>query len=122
MRRLSGLVAACVLLAGASPARAASSAALAGRLRAAVAAGAPGIIALSRDGPRTVQLAAGVGDRARQTPMRTGDRFRIGSVTKTFVATLVLQLAGERRLSLDDTVERWLPGLVPGGKAITVRE
>src|SRR3954451_1575212 len=111
MRRLSVLVAACVRRGGASPPRAAPSAALAGRLRAAVAAGAPGVIALSRDGPRTVQLAAGVGDRARHTPIRTGDRFRAGSVTKTFAATLVLQLAGESRLSLDDTVERWLPGL-----------
>ena len=33
-----------------------------------------------------------------------------------------LQLAGEGRLALEDTVERWLPGLVPGGGAITVRQ
>jgi D-alanyl-D-alanine carboxypeptidase len=43
-------------------------------------------------------------------------------MTKTFVATVVLELAGEGALSLDDTVERWVPGLVPGGDAITVRE
>jgi CubicO group peptidase (beta-lactamase class C family) len=46
---------------------------------------------------------------------------RIGSVTKSFVATLVLQLVGEGRLSLDDNLERWLPGLVPGGGKITAR-
>lgn len=47
-------------------------------------------------------------------------RFRVGSITKTFVATVVLQLAGEGRLRLDDTVEVWLPGVVPGGDGITL--
>ncbi|MFJ9472941.1 serine hydrolase domain-containing protein [Streptomyces caniferus] len=52
--------------------------------------------------------------------MRTGckwsadDRVRGASITKTFVATVLLQLAAEGRLSLDDTVETWLPGLVQG--------
>jgi D-alanyl-D-alanine carboxypeptidase len=53
-------------------------------------------------------------------------RFRIGSYTKTFVAATVLQLVGEGRLSLEDTVERWLPGVVTGnghdGSGITVRQ
>src|SRR3954471_5054579 len=111
MRRLGVVVVvAAALRAGAAPARAASARTLESRLRAVVAAGAPGAVVLARDGTRTVQLAAGVADRARHTPMRTGDRFRVGSVTKTFMATVVLQLAGEGRLSLDDTVERWLPG------------
>jgi D-alanyl-D-alanine carboxypeptidase len=96
------------------------------RLRAAldrfVAAGAPGAVVLVRDGDRTVRLARGLADRAHRAPMRVTDRFRVGSVTKTFVATVVLQLAGEGRLSLDDTVARWLPGLVPNGQAITVRQ
>ena len=52
--------------------------------------------------------------------------FRIGSTTKTFVATVVLQLAGEKKLSLDDTVEKWLPGLIKGngydGSKITIRQ
>jgi D-alanyl-D-alanine carboxypeptidase len=43
-------------------------------------------------------------------------------VTKSFVATIVLQLVGEGVLSLDDTVARWLPGKVPDGAAITIRE
>lgn len=54
--------------------------------------------------------------------MRAGDRFRVGSITKTFVATVVLQLIGERTLALDDTVEHWLPGVVPNGRHITVRQ
>jgi D-alanyl-D-alanine carboxypeptidase len=53
---------------------------------------------------------------------RPSDRFRIGSVTKSFVATVVLQLVGEGRLGLDDPLERWLPGAVPGGERITIRQ
>ena len=58
----------------------------------------------------------------RGRPLRATDRYRVGSATKTFVATVVLQLAGEGRLGLSDSVERWLPGLVPDGGAITVRQ
>lgn len=50
--------------------------------------------------------------------------FRSGSAAKVFTATVILQLAGEGRLALDDTVERWLPGVVRGrnndGRQITV--
>ncbi|KJY34436.1 serine hydrolase domain-containing protein, partial [Streptomyces sp. NRRL S-495] len=55
-------------------------------------------------------------------PVRPDGRFRIGSVTKAFVSTVVLQLVGEGRLRLDDPVERHLPGLVPNGGAISVRQ
>ena len=48
------------------------------------------------------------------------DRFRAGSITKTFVAAVVLQLAAEGRLELDEPVDSWLPGLVD--KRITVRQ
>ena len=49
-------------------------------------------------------------------------RFRAGSIAKTFVATVVLQLVGKGRLRLDDTVEAWLPGVVPDGDRITARQ
>ena len=51
-----------------------------------------------------------------------GQRFRIGSVTKTFTATLVLQLVDQKRIGLDDPVGRYLPGVIPAGGAITIRE
>jgi D-alanyl-D-alanine carboxypeptidase len=91
-------------------------------LDAVVAGGAPGAIALVRDGRRSIRLVSGYEDPATRRPMRPADRFRVGSVTKTFVATVVLQLAGEGRLALDDPVERWLPGLMPGGRGMTVRQ
>lgn len=87
-----------------------------------VAVGAPGVIVYARDGNRVVRFARGYGRLAPRVPMRVSDRWRTASLTKTYTAVVVLQLAGEGRLSLDDTVERWLPGLVPGGAAITVRQ
>jgi D-alanyl-D-alanine carboxypeptidase len=45
-----------------------------------------------------------------------------GSLTKPFVATVVPQLVGEARLSISDTVEHWLPGTLPNGDRITVRQ
>ena len=87
-----------------------------------VAAGAPGAILLVRNGNRTVRLAAGVGDVARKTPMRSGDHFKIASLTKSYTAMVVLQLVAEGKLSLDDSVEQRLPGLVPNGEKITIRQ
>lgn len=55
-------------------------------------------------------------------PPAGDERFRIGSVTKTFVATAILQLVDEGRVDLDAPVETYLPGTVPGGAAITVRQ
>ncbi|MFB7470157.1 serine hydrolase domain-containing protein [Kitasatospora sp. NPDC056184] len=66
--------------------------------------------------------AAGTADLADGQPARSDGRFRIGSVTKTFVSTVVLQLVGEGRIRLDDPVERYLPGVVPNGAAVTVRQ
>ena len=48
--------------------------------------------------------------------------FRVASLAKTYTATVVLQLVGEGKLRLTDTVERWLPGLVPHGDAISIRQ
>jgi len=87
-----------------------------------VKAGAPGAVVLIRKGDATTVFAAGVADKRTHRPMRPDDRFRIASLTKSFVATVVLQLVGEKRMSLADPVARFLPGLVPKGEAITVRE
>ncbi|MBL1100997.1 serine hydrolase domain-containing protein [Streptomyces coffeae] len=69
---------------------------------------------------------AGTAAMNTRTPMPRDGRFRIGSATKTFTAAVVLQLVGEGRMSLEDTVEQWLPGVVRGngndGSQITVRQ
>ncbi|WP_326799534.1 beta-lactamase family protein [Streptomyces sp. NBC_01808] len=94
-------------------------------LDAIVAEGTPGALAAVRDGRQRWSGEAGVADLATGEPRRDRDRFRVGSLTKTFTATVLLQLDARGVLSLDDTVERWLPGVVRGngndGREITVR-
>ncbi|MGG2091541.1 serine hydrolase domain-containing protein [Bacillus sp. S13(2024)] len=88
--------------------------------------GYPGILAKTSEGGKTWSYAAGIADLSTKKPMKTDFRFRIGSVTKTFTATVVLQLAGENRLNLDDSIEKWLPGVIQGNgyddKQITIRQ
>jgi CubicO group peptidase (beta-lactamase class C family) len=85
-----------------------------------VAAGAPGALVVVRDGGAVRSAARGAADGRR--PLHAHDRFRIGSITKTFVAALVLRLVEDGLLKLEDPVERWLPGLIPGVRGITVRQ
>ena len=66
-------------------------------------------------------VALGSGDDSG-TPLELRSHMRIGSVTKTLTATAVLQLADRGLIGLDRPIERYLPGLVPNGKAITVRQ
>jgi D-alanyl-D-alanine carboxypeptidase len=87
-----------------------------------VSAGVPGALALVRDGDRTQTAAAGLADVGTRRKLRPEDRFRVGSVTKTFVATIVLELAAEKHLRLDEPVARRLPGLLPDGGRITIRD
>ena len=87
-----------------------------------VATGQPGAIGLARHGEETWRGASGLAIVDPEQPMRPGLRYKIGSITKTFTATVVLQLVGEHKLRLGDSVERWLPGLVPNGDHITIRQ
>jgi D-alanyl-D-alanine carboxypeptidase len=81
----------------------------------------PGLFGLvTEDGKVVFEGSVGVADIGRPEPIRARDLFRIGSVTKIYVAAVVLQLTAEGALSLDDSVQRWLPGAVPGGEQITV--
>ncbi|MFH9083119.1 serine hydrolase domain-containing protein [Streptomyces sp. NPDC017673] len=95
-------------------------------VEAAVAAGVPGATVTARDGHGVWSATAGVGDTRTGAPRSPADRFRVASITKSFVATVLLQLEAEGRLSLDDSVDRWLPGVVRGhghdGRRITVRQ
>ncbi|MFI8810212.1 MULTISPECIES: serine hydrolase domain-containing protein [unclassified Streptomyces] len=140
--RRTGLTAtAAALLAGAAgpaaaatrpaPAPAAATRAARHRLRtdadAIVATGATGVVAEVQSALGSRTASSGTADLADPgTPVPRNASYRIGSDTKTFTATLALQLVGEGRLALDDTVERWLPGTVRGngndGTRITVRD
>ncbi|MEU7716884.1 serine hydrolase domain-containing protein [Streptomyces tibetensis] len=95
-------------------------------IRAAVADGVPGVTVTVRRGHGTWAATAGAGNLETGKPRSARDRYRVASITKTFVATVVLHLEAEGRLSLDDTVEHWLPGAVRGnghdGGRITIRQ
>jgi hypothetical protein len=82
--------------------------------RAIDAAGAAGITAEARDGDALRRSASGVGNLNTGTPRGKNDRVRVGHITSTFVATVLLQMEAAKNLSLDDTVERHLPSLVTG--------
>jgi D-alanyl-D-alanine carboxypeptidase len=84
-------------------------------------AGAPGVVAQVWGG-RSWAEAKGFANLRQRVPMRPDDRFRIASLTKTYVAAVLLQLAAEGRLGLDDPVARYLPGLLRDGGQITVRQ
>ncbi|WP_239079334.1 serine hydrolase domain-containing protein [Streptomyces sp. SID7909] len=83
-------------------------------------------VSVRLESPHSVRtVRSGVGDLRTGQPVAKDGYLRIGSTTKTFVATVLLQLAGEGQLSLDDTVDTWLPGLVRGhgndGHRVTLR-
>ncbi|MFF5210019.1 serine hydrolase domain-containing protein [Streptosporangium sp. NPDC000396] len=87
---------------------------------------APGIVTEIRDGRSTWFGSAGASDTKTGRKRQQHERFRIGSASKAFTATVVLKLAAEGRLSLDDTLDRWLPGLFDGSAydpgQITIRQ
>ena len=83
---------------------------------------APGATAYV-SGPRGTWLgSAGVADLRTGDPMPTDGRMRLESVSKIYTATLILLLAQDGRLGVDDTVEQWLPSMLPYGTRITIRQ
>ena len=82
---------------------------------------APGVVVgIWIPGEGNLVVAKGVSDLAARQPMRVDDHFRIGSNTKTFTVTALLQLADEKKLRLDDPVDKYL-SFVSDGKDITLR-
>ncbi|GGO90395.1 serine hydrolase domain-containing protein [Wenjunlia tyrosinilytica] len=132
--RLAGMTAVVAMTAGALAAPAVAAPAPAGdhhaptrrAMEAAVKQGVPGVTGQVKDKQGTWNGTAGVGDIKSGRPRGAHDHYRVGSITKTFVSTVVLQLEAEGRLNLNDSVDHWLPGVVRGhghdGRRITVRQ
>jgi CubicO group peptidase (beta-lactamase class C family) len=84
--------------------------------------GAPSAsIAIVTDGQLAYAHAYGVANLETNTPATSAMRYSIGSVSKQFAASAILMLAEEGKLTLDDAVERYVPGLTRGGD-VTLRE
>ena len=117
---VTGMLGVSTAPAGAAPAGAAV--ALARLAQQDVDAGAPGVVVRIDDGRhRPLTVARQAAWTRADHRLSAADEFRMGSNTKTMVATVALQLVAERRLSLRDPVDRWLPGAVANGRTITVR-
>ncbi|MFB6806194.1 serine hydrolase domain-containing protein [Streptomyces sp. NPDC056387] len=85
-------------------------------------AGIPGVnVGLWMPGRGTYEKSFGVADQQTGAPMKAGLATRIGSVTKTFTVTGVLQLVDQGKVGLDDPISRYVSG-VPGGDAVTLRQ
>ncbi|MFI9025293.1 serine hydrolase domain-containing protein [Streptomyces sp. NPDC053560] len=95
-------------------------------LKAVVEEGLPGVAAEARTGKERWFGEAGYADTSTHRKRSRADHFRAASITKVFIATVLLQLQQERRLDLDDTVDAWLPGVVSGngndGRKIRLRQ
>ncbi|MFF3675179.1 serine hydrolase domain-containing protein [Streptomyces sp. NPDC002120] len=82
----------------------------------------PGVIvALSAPGKGEYVRAFGVADKATGAPMTPGLNMRIGSETKTFTVTALLELVDEGKVALDDPIGKYVAG-VPNGDRITLRQ
>ena len=79
------------------------------------------VLGVARPGGAATLVASGLSDPAAGTPMDPTSPFAIASVTKGFVATVVLQLAAEGVLGLDDQLSRWVPDW-PTGDRILIRQ
>ncbi|MET9887793.1 serine hydrolase domain-containing protein [Streptomyces sp. NPDC006430] len=82
----------------------------------------PGVtVGLWAPGKGSYARTFGVADKATGAPMATGLHVRIGSETKTFTVTALLQLVDQGKAALDDPIDRWVTG-VPNGDRITLRQ
>ena len=82
----------------------------------------PGVsIAIVEQG-RVVRTGGyGLADVARRTPATPETVYKIASVSKQFIATAILLLAQDGKLSVDDRVSRHLPGTPASWQRITIR-
>jgi len=78
-------------------------------------------VAVVQDGKVAYLQAYGAAKLDPQTPATPPMRYSIGSISKQFTAAAILMLAEEGKLSLDDPVSKYIPGLTRGNE-ITIRE
>ncbi|WP_338492102.1 MULTISPECIES: serine hydrolase domain-containing protein [unclassified Streptomyces] len=84
-------------------------------------AGVPGVtVGLSAPGKGTYIRSFGVADKDTGQSMRPNLFMRIGSETKTFTVTALLELVDQGKVSIDDPISRYVDG-VPNGDRITLR-
>jgi D-alanyl-D-alanine carboxypeptidase len=81
----------------------------------------PGAVVLLETPGGTLAATYGTGIRGSERPVSAEDHIRVGSVTKTWTTTVILQLVQDGKLALDDPVSKYRPD-VPNGDAITLEQ
>ncbi len=80
-----------------------------------------GAIEIQQNGKTVYQKALGFADVENKIPVKADTKFRIGSITKTFMSVLVLKAANEQKLSLEDRLAKYFPDAkIPNAEQITV--
>src|SRR5918996_4674008 len=80
---------------------------------------AMGSLTIAKDGNVLYTRAIGYSQINPKKPLTAANRFRIGSITKMFTATMILQLVEEGKLKLTDTLDKFFPQ-VPNAQKITI--
>lgn len=84
--------------------------------------GVPGLsILVSRDGEVLVAKGYGYADAKQGEPARADTSYSLGTLTRTFTATAILQLVDQEKLSLDDELGKLLPGFPTQGHTVRLR-
>jgi D-alanyl-D-alanine carboxypeptidase len=90
---------------------------------AAYPADGPGAAVIVTQSGRTIYARGrGLADVEARTPITPDSVFRLGSITKQFTAAVILQLVHEGRISLDDSLSRFIPDYPQPGASATVRQ
>jgi len=84
-----------------------------------VQGGFPGAWAMDSNGNTG---AAGVADLQTSAHTQANMKMRIASVTKSFTGAVALQLVAEHKLGLNDTLQKWVPGILPYAGHVTVKQ
>jgi CubicO group peptidase (beta-lactamase class C family) len=81
----------------------------------------PGVsVLIARDGKILYQKGFGYADVGNRVPVTPETKFRIGSITKQFIASAILKMQEEGKLSVEDRLSKYIPGF-PRGDEVTIR-
>lgn len=79
-----------------------------------------GSVLIKKEGKILLSKSYGLANKEKGVPASDTTQYRIGSLTKTFTSLLIMQLVAENKLSLQDSIGKYLPGFVH--KHVTIQQ